>query len=267
MAREIRAGRECQLRNSVPTAKITRRVVIIWINGRARRVHTGVTRRMRKNKEVRAGLVVADVGVLCVDKKSVNCSRGSRSTLHLDVNTFNVSTISSRLFWCLIEPSEISLLCPGSLSPVNPVEDSGEYRREYIPSIKPTTTTTGPAQRIAASPYSVRAQKPAMRRKLSHGSLLVHDSKPASLFRGRMNGWENANARVIWGGVATSRGDFWWTRMVDRCLTLEGWDGENVAIVGGFGSAPAGEWVDPLSEIRDGVEDIESSQGVSCSES
>jgi Trk K+ transport system NAD-binding subunit len=54
----------------------------------------------------RAGLVVADVAVRCVDRKSVNSINGSRSMLHLEVNTVIVSTISSRLFWCLIVPSE-----------------------------------------------------------------------------------------------------------------------------------------------------------------
>jgi hypothetical protein len=45
---------------------------------------------------------------------------------------------------------------------------------------------------------------------------------------------------VICGGVATSRGDFWCTKMVDRCLSVEAeWvkvEGEKAATVGGFGS-------------------------------
>lgn len=46
---------------------------------------------------------------------------------------------------------------------------------------------------------------------------------------------------MICGGVATSSGDFWCTRMVERCLsTLEEpfkVEGEKAATVGGFGSA------------------------------
>lgn len=38
-------------------------------------------------------------------------------------------------------------------------------------------------------------------------------------------------------------------------------------MVGGIGSAPAFELMEPWVEIRDGVVDIESSQGVSTSES
>ena len=80
------------------------------MNGRDRKVHAGVTSRIRRNSDVRAGRVVAEVAVLCVDRKSVNSSRGSSSALHRMVNSFNVSTISSRLFWCLIDPSDISRL-------------------------------------------------------------------------------------------------------------------------------------------------------------
>jgi hypothetical protein len=46
---------------------------------------------------VRAGLVVADVAVLCVERKSVKLRSGSRRILHLEVKSFKVSTISSKL--------------------------------------------------------------------------------------------------------------------------------------------------------------------------
>jgi hypothetical protein len=51
-------------------------------------------------------------------------------------------------------------------------------------------------------------QKLATKRKLSHGSPVVHVTSPASAFKGRMNGCEYAKARVICGGVETSSGDF-----------------------------------------------------------
>ena len=53
---------------------------------------------MRMKRVVRAGLVVADVAVRWVERKSVSCINGSSNILHLEVNTVKVSTISSRLF-------------------------------------------------------------------------------------------------------------------------------------------------------------------------
>jgi hypothetical protein len=64
--------------------------------------HKGVMRRIRIRRVVRAGLVVAEVAVCCVERKSVSSSSGSKSTLHLDVNSFRESTISSRVFWCFV---------------------------------------------------------------------------------------------------------------------------------------------------------------------
>jgi len=98
MARETLLGRECQVRKRVPPTRTRRLVVIIWKGRRVRTIQRGVTRRIRIRRVVRAGLVVADVAVLCVDRKSVSSSRGSRSTLHLEVKTFSVSTISSSVF-------------------------------------------------------------------------------------------------------------------------------------------------------------------------
>lgn len=175
---------------------------------------------MRINKVVRAGLVLADVAVLCVDRKSVICKNGSSRTFNLEVKIVRVSTISSKLFWCFIMFSDASLLCP-FFSPVQPVDDKGEYLREYIPRINPMTTTIGPAQIMMKSPYSTRAQNAATRRKLSHGSPLVHDISPASLFKGKIKGCEKAKARVIEGGVAIRSGDFRCTTMVDRCFDAE----------------------------------------------
>ena len=98
MVRQTRAGRECQLSSKVPNAKITRRDVMIYKGGRERTTHTGVIKRMRMNSVVRAGLVVAEVAVCWVERKSVNCSKGSSRTLHREVKTVKVETISSRLF-------------------------------------------------------------------------------------------------------------------------------------------------------------------------
>lgn len=66
------------------------------------------------------------------------------------------------------------------------------------------------------------------------------------------------------GGVATSKGDFWCTKMVDRCLVVgEGFPdaGENTAIVGGLRSSLG--LPDSVSGPRAGDEVISASQGVS----
>jgi hypothetical protein len=186
-------GFECQVRNSVPATRTKRLVVIIWSGGSVRMIHRGVTRRMRIRRVVRAGRVVAEVAVRWVERKSVSSRRGSKRTLHLDVNSFNDSTISSRVFWCFVfVASESILLCPFfcPFSPVHPVDERGEYLLEYMPNIRAITITTGPAHRITTSPYKTMAQKLATSRKLSHGSPVVHVSNPASLLRGSRKGCE-----------------------------------------------------------------------------
>ena len=161
--------------------------------------------------------------------------------------------------------SESSLLCPFfCFSPVHPEDDNGEYLLEYIPKINPITITTGPAYLITTSPYSTTPQNPATNKKLSHGSPLVQVNNPTNLFSGSRNGCEYANARVIWGGVCINSGDFWWTRIVERCLFAEvecdSVTGENDANVGGFGSLDG----DEASSLDRLEVDIKSSQGVSC---
>jgi hypothetical protein len=152
MVRVTRAGLECQLNITVPRKRMTRFVVMIYRGGRVRRIQTGVTSNIRINRVVSAGRVVAEVAVRCVDRKSVNLKNGSSKMLHLDVKSFSVSTISSRLLCCRIN-SESPLLCPFcTFSPVVAVEDKGEYLREYMPRIKTVTTTTGPTHRITVSP-------------------------------------------------------------------------------------------------------------------
>jgi len=106
--------------------------------------------------------------------------------------------------------------CP--FSPVKEVEESGEYLRVYIPKMRAITTMMGPAYRVIASPYSTTAQNPATRRKLSHGSPVVHVNNPTNLFSGKRNGCEYASTRVICGGVAASNGDFWCTNIAERNL-------------------------------------------------
>lgn len=76
---------------------------------------------------------------------------------------------------------------------------------------------------MIVSPYSVTPQKAATSRKLSHESPLVHVNKPANLFKGTMKGYEYASALVTCGGVAMSRGDFWWTSIVERCAAMVAW--------------------------------------------
>ena len=98
MALDTRVGRECQVKNNVPPTK-TRRFVVMIFNGESvRTIQRGVTKRIRKSRVVRAGLVVADVAVRWVERKSVSSKSGSRRRLHLEVNSFNDSTISSKVF-------------------------------------------------------------------------------------------------------------------------------------------------------------------------
>ena len=200
---DTRFGLECHVRKSVPPTSNNRLVVIICRGRKVKTIHRGVTSNILISSVVRAGLVVAEVAVLWVDRKSVSSNKGSRSTLHLEVNTFKVSTISSNVFWCFVFViSESSLLCPFfCLSPVQPEDDNGEYLLEYIPKINAITITTGPAYLITTSPYNTTPQKPATNKKLSHGSPLVQVNNPTNLLSGSKNGCEYANALVICGGV------------------------------------------------------------------
>jgi hypothetical protein len=82
-----------------------------------------------------------------------------------------------------------------------------------------------------------------------------------------MNGCEYAKALVTCGGVASSRGDFWCTRIVERCR-VEGNEcevGEKAATVGGLvvldSRLSAAEW--PAFADVDEVSDMELIQGVS----
>lgn len=65
-------GRECHVKKIVPETSATRFVVITCIGWRVRRIHRGVTRSIRMNRVVRAGLVVAEVAVRWVERKSVS---------------------------------------------------------------------------------------------------------------------------------------------------------------------------------------------------
>lgn len=82
-----------------------------------------------------------------------------------------------------------------------------------------------------------------------------------------MNGCEYAKALVTCGGVASSRGDFWCTRIVDRCR-VEGNEcevGEKAATVGGFvvlDSLLSGAELPAFADADD-VSDMELIQGVS----
>lgn len=98
IARDTRAGLECQLRIKVPIARTVRLVVMIRKGAHVSETQIGVMNKMRINRVVRAGLVLADVAVRCVDRKSVICKNGSSSTLHREVKAVSVSTISSKLF-------------------------------------------------------------------------------------------------------------------------------------------------------------------------
>ncbi len=142
------AGRECQERTIVPKNRSIRRVVMMRIGGRVRVTHKGVTKTMRMKSVVRAGRVVAEVGVVCVLRKSVRERKGLSRILQRVVNSCKVSTISSRdLWWVEEEPSDWVRLWP-CFSPVREVDERGEYRREYIPRISRITTITGLAKRM-----------------------------------------------------------------------------------------------------------------------
>lgn len=97
MTRETLAGRECQESIRVPVTRMNRFEVIMYSGGNVSRYHTGVRSRMRMRSTVSAGRVVALVAVRCMDKKSVRRRKGSRRILQRDVNSFIVSTISSKL--------------------------------------------------------------------------------------------------------------------------------------------------------------------------
>jgi len=146
MVRLMRAGRECQDMRMVPKTRMIRFVVIMRRGGRVRAHHRGEVSMMRIKRVVRAGCVVAEVAVCCVDKKSVKRSRGSSRILHRVVKVCRVDNISSNDLRCLI-PSDGSLLCPFFFSPVQPVEDRGEYLLRYMPTIRMVTRINGPVYR------------------------------------------------------------------------------------------------------------------------
>lgn len=80
-----------------------------------------------------------------------------------------------------------------------------------------------------------------------------------------MNGCECANALVICGGVATSKGDFLCTMMVERCFAVAEYPevllGAKAATVGGFGSKVCLGEAGPLLTLYVDDFDIGSSQG------
>lgn len=100
---------------------------------------------MRMKRVVKAGRVVADVGVRWVDRKSVIARKGSSRVLQREVNCASVSTISSSDLCCDDEDDSTEF---ERFSPVADVEDRGEYLLEYMPSIKKTTKINGPAYRM-----------------------------------------------------------------------------------------------------------------------
>lgn len=95
--RTTRAGRECQESITVPRTKTTRFEVMIYSGGSVRTYQTGVSSNIRISRTVKAGRVVADVAVRWIDRKSVRRRKGSSKMLQRDVNSFMVSTISSKL--------------------------------------------------------------------------------------------------------------------------------------------------------------------------
>lgn len=203
--REARAGRLCHVMPIVPSTNSTRCSVMTRHGGSVRMIQMGSIASSLRNMEVNAGLVVADVAVVCVLRNSVNLRKGSSSTSHRWVNISSVSRISSKLF--RFSDSESALL-RFFFSPLQVVLESGLYLLPYMPAISTNSTTTGPAYLVTWSVYSTVNQKPATSKKLSQGSPVVHDSSPARWLRGSMKGCEYANTLVTWGGVAASNGLF-----------------------------------------------------------
>lgn len=191
----------------------------MYNGGSVSKIHKGVTSRILINTVVNAGRVVADVAVLCVERKSVIVMNGSRRILHLVVNIVSVSTISSNDL-CWGEEDERLWPLTSCFSPVLDVEDNGEYLLEYMPSMRKTTPLTGVAYRTILLPNKHTAQNAANSRNDSQGSSVLHDSRPTNLFRGKIKGCECANARVTCGGVATRSGDFLCTMIVERCFVV-----------------------------------------------
>jgi len=96
IVREIRAGRECHVNPMLPRTSIMRLVVMMYKGGSVSRNQKGVRSISRMNNVIKAGRVVAEVAVLCVERKSVSLMSGSRRMLQREVKRLMVSTISSR---------------------------------------------------------------------------------------------------------------------------------------------------------------------------
>ena len=175
IVRVARASLLCHDNTVVPRTKTRRFVVMMRHGGKVSATQTGVKARMRINRVVKAGLVVADVAEDCVLRYSVSRRNGSSKTSQRPVNFWRVSKISSRLLRC----SE-SALFRFLFASLHTVLDSGLYLREYIPNINPATSTTGPAHLNTLSPYNTTNQNIASSKKLSHGSSVVHDNSPTT---------------------------------------------------------------------------------------
>jgi len=147
--RKTRAGRECHVRLIVPMTRMTRLEVIMCKGGRVKRIHSGVTTRIRMKRFVSAGRVVTVVAVTWVERNSVSDCHGSSKILQREVKSFSSSMISSRLLWCRML-AESTRLCPFSLA--HPVEERGENLRLYMAIMSATTAINGPAHLITASP-------------------------------------------------------------------------------------------------------------------
>jgi hypothetical protein len=86
---------------------------------------SGVIRRIRMKRVVRAGRVVAVVGVVWVERKSVRVRKGDSRMLKREVRRVRSSRISSRDLW-LADVEEERLWEGVCFWPVMVVEESGE---------------------------------------------------------------------------------------------------------------------------------------------
>jgi hypothetical protein len=181
----------------------------MWSGQTASESQTGVNTATRIAMRVSAGLVVADVASsgFWLERTLRSEVNGEKRTEMRSLTRFKVARISSR-----VVPS--SRRC---------------QRRATIAPIIAATMTRPPTHRRRTSPYKVIAQKPETRRKLSHGSAEVQVKRATTRSKARTQGKALLRARVTLGGVATRRGDFWWTWKELRELGTV----EKGAIVGG----------------------------------
>lgn len=158
MVRETLAGREWKVRRRVPMKRVILRGVISCTGYTLSASQSGVTSRIRINRAVSAGRVVAFVALFGVESKFSRVKHGLKNSSILAFNVFRVARISSSVV----------------------VFGASRYRLRNMPAMMRTTPRRLPAVRRRRSPYRPMPQKSATRRKDSHGSGEVQVRRPRS---------------------------------------------------------------------------------------